>query len=94
MSEKIALVLEATKPTQADRQELFRLGRIFVGPKATHSTLTRLVNDACEVAYIPSVEFSMDLTLKQVLDKAHDDAQIDRILALRKLIAQALQNMF
>jgi hypothetical protein len=93
MSEKIALVLEATKPTQPDRVELFKIGRSLVGPRVTHSTLEALVNDACGVAYVPSIEFSMNLTIKQVLMKAHNDAQIDRILTLRKLISDKLQEM-
>jgi hypothetical protein len=93
MSEKVALVLEAVKPTQADRVQLFRLGRSLVGPKVTHTTLEALVNDACGVAYVPSVEFSMDLTIKQVLTKAHNDAQVDRLLALRTIVNERLQEV-
>jgi hypothetical protein len=93
MSEKVALVLEAVKPTQADRVQLFRLGRSLVGPKVTHTTLEELVNDACSVAYVPSYEFSMTMTINQVLYTAHQDAQVDRLVTLRKLVDERLQEM-
>jgi hypothetical protein len=86
--DRVSIVLEATKPTQLDRVELFKLGRSLVGPRLAHSRLLELVNDACEVAYVPSREFSMDLTINQVLVKAHDDAQVDRLSALRNIIIQ------
>lgn len=93
MSEKVALVLEAVKPTATDRMELTRLGRSLLSGKTTHISLAQMVRDACGVAYVPSREFSMDLTIEQVLHKAHDDAQIDRLLTLRKLINEALKEM-
>lgn len=84
---RVIQVLSAVRPTSQDKLELQRLVFSLV-PSISYTKSIEIVQDACEVAYVPSREFSMDLTLAQVLHKAHDDAQIDRIMAVRNLIKQ------
>ena len=90
---RVLEVLAAVKPTMQDRLELYKLGRSLTGISSLDSVLLRdLVNSACEVAYVPSREFSMDLTIEQVLYKAHEDAQVDRLNALRNIVKHRIGN--